>query len=52
MKLKPLFDLRLIQGYPVPLKMVQTKYERAHILFSLVFWNGLFIPGKDYNLLS
>lgn len=36
MKLKPVFDLRLTQGHPVPLKMVQTKYKRGHILFTLL----------------
>lgn len=34
MKLKPVFDLRLTQGHPVPLKMAQTKYKRGHILFT------------------
>lgn len=36
MKLKPVFDLRLTQGHSVPLKMVQTKYKRGHILFTLL----------------
>lgn len=37
------FDLELTPGYPVPLKMVQTKYNRGHILFLLLGILGWFI---------
>lgn len=43
MKLKSLFDLKLTPGYPVSLKMVQSKYNSGPILFLLLGILGSFI---------
>lgn len=43
MKLKSLFDLKLTPGYPVSLKMVQSKHNSGPILFLLLGILGSFI---------